>query len=125
MTTELVAKLQTLIDSMLENQPRLTSDRFYSGGTDTLAGGSNVQLTVTFTLSKAFVIRLLKVYADARTGVTYAWIIDGKTYSFNEVAFYMGKPVHNDIKLIMVNTSPVSVTIGYHIEGWGDLKAGG
>ena len=122
--TELEEKLQTLVDAMLENQPRKTSDRFFSGDTDDILTGTS--LTVTFTLSAQWVIRLLKAYADSRTGCTYSWLVDGKSYDINELEFYMGKPITAEtITLIVANTSGSTQTVGYYIKGWGDLKAGG
>lgn len=122
--TELEEKLQILVDAMLENQPRKTSDRFFSGDTDDILTGTS--LTVTFTLSAQWVIRLLKAYADSRTGCTYSWLVDGKSYDINELEFYMGKPITAEtITLIVANTSGSTQTVGYYIKGWGDLKAGG
>lgn len=121
--TELIDKIGLLIDAMLENQPRLTSDRFNGANSDTLI--ANTQLTVTFTLSKDFVVRLVKAYCDVRSGCTYQWIIDGQVYNINSVEFYLGKPLHQDVKLIVANTSAVTVSIGYYIMGWADQKAGG
>jgi len=124
MNNDLLDKIARLVDAMLENQPRLTSDRYNVGDTDTITAGN--QLTVTFTLSKDYVVRLVKAYADSRTGCTYTWVIDGKTYSLNEIEFYNGKPITGEsIKLIIANTSGVDVTIGYFLRGWGDLKSGG
>lgn len=121
--TELEEKIGLLVDALLENMPRRTSDRYCVGDTDTILAGT--QLTVTFTLGKQWVVRLVKAYADARTGCTYTWVIDGNAYSLNEVEFYLGKPINQDIKLIIANASAVSVDIGYSIQGWGDLRSGG
>ena len=122
--TELEEKIQILIEAMLENQPRKTSDRYFTGDTDDITTGTS--LTVTFTLSKQWVVRLLKAYADSRTGCTYTWIIDGKSYDLNELEFYKGKPITGEtIVLIIANTSGITQTVGYFIQGWGDLKAGG
>ena len=121
--SELEDKAQMLIDVLLENLPRVTSDRFFVGDTDTILSGN--QLTVTFTLSTMYVVRLTEAYCDARTDCTYTWVIDGNAYNINEVKFFLGKPVHSDITLIIANTSLVDVDVGYYLMGWGDLKAGG
>lgn len=121
---ELLEKILRLVEAELENQPRVTSDRYNTGDTDSIATATS--LTVTFTLNKAFVVRLLKAYADSRTGCTYTWVIDGKTYGLNEIEFYKGKPITGEnIKLIIANTSGSTQTVGYFIRGWGDLKSGG
>ena len=117
-------KLQILIDALLENQPRKTSDRYFVGDTDTILAGT--QLTVTFSLSKDYVVRLVEAYADARTDCNYTWVIDGQSYTLNEVKFYLGKPITGEsITLIIANTSAADVIIAYYIVGWGDFKAGG
>lgn len=122
--TELDDKIEQLIDALRENQPRVTSDRYFVGDTDTILAGT--QLTVTFTLDKTYVVRLFRAYADARTGCAYQWWIDGKPFVLNEVEFYMGKPITGDnITLVIANTSGVDVIISYYIQGWGDMKAGG
>jgi len=116
-------RIDMLIRAQMENQPRVTSDRYFAADTDTVAFGA--QLTVTFTLSKLYVVRLVKAYADARVDCTYTWMIDGVASSFNEVEYYMGKPVHMDIVLIIANTGLADVDVGYYIMGWGDLRGGG
>ena len=124
MTPELEEKLNILVDAMLENQPRRESDRFFTGDVDTILSGT--ALTVTFSLNALFVVKVVEVYADARTGCTYAWVINGAAYTLNELQFYKGKPVSGDsIKLIISNTSLISVDVGYYIKGWGDMKTGG
>ena len=108
-------KLQILIDALLENQPRKTSDRYFVGDTDTILAGT--QLTVTFSLSKDYVVRLVEAYADARTDCNYTWVIDGKAYTLNEVKFYLGKPITGEsITLIIANTSAADVIIAYYIK---------
>ena len=122
--TELDEKIQTLIDAMLENQPRKTSDRYMMGDTDDIATGTS--LTVTFTLSKQWVTRLVKAYADSRTGCTYTWIIDGKSYTLNGLEFYKGKPLTAEtIVLVVANTSGSTQTVGYYVSGWGDRIGAG
>ena len=117
--TELEDKLQELIDQMRENQPKVSSDRFFTGDTDDIATGTSLE--VTFTLSSQWVIRLLKAYADSRTGCTYKWNIDGKIHELNEVEFYKGKPITaENIVLKISNTSGSTQTVGYYIQGWGD-----
>ena len=121
MVSELEEKLQTLIDALLENMPSKNSDRFFTADTDDILTGT--QLTVTFSLSKLWVIRLLEAYADSRTGCTYTWNIDGKPYGINTVEFYKGKPITGEsIVLVIANTSGSTQTVGYYIKGWGDLK---
>jgi hypothetical protein len=70
----------------------------------------------------------VKAYADSRTGCTYQWIIDGKTYDYNEVEFYLGKIVSGEtlqtITLIIANTSGSTQTVDYYIVGWGDRREG-
>ena len=122
--TELEEKLLLLVDAMLENQPRKTSDRFDAGGTHTLATGYSARFTFDLDLPK-YVCRLVKAYADSRTGCTYSWNINGKTWELNEQEFYLGKPIYANPVLTVANTSGVSQTFGYKIIGWGDLKAGG
>jgi len=118
---ELDEKIALLIDALLENAPRRTSDRYVVGDTDDIATGTS--LTVTFTLSKLWVTRLVKAYADSRTGCTYTWIIDGKSYSLNILEFYKGKPLTGEtIVLVVANTSGATQTVGYFVSGWGDLK---
>jgi hypothetical protein len=121
--SELDEKVATLIDALLENQPRVSSDRYFAGTTNTVVAGT--QLTATFTLDKTYAVRLLRAYADARTGCTYRWWINGQVYALNEIEFYLGKPVNGDIKLIIANTSAADAVIDYFIQGWGDLKIGG
>lgn len=117
-------QLQKLFEALLENQPRVTSDRYNVGDTDTIAGGA--QLTVTFTLDPSYVVRLVRAYADARAACTYVWWIDGRPFLLNEVEFYMGKPVTGDnITLVIANTGIPAVVISYYLYGWGDLKSGG
>lgn len=117
-------RLELMVESLLENMPRKTSDRYFVGDTDTILAGT--QLTVTFSLSKDYVVRLVNAYADARTGCNYTWVIDGKTYGLNEVEFYLGKPITGEsITLIIANTSGVDVDVAYFIQGWGDSRAGG
>ena len=117
--TELEEKLNTLIEAMLENQPRKTSDRYFVGDTDDIATGTS--LMVAFTLSKLWVTRLVKAYADSRTGCTYTWNIDGKSYNLNELEFYQGKPLTGEkIVLVIANTSGSTQAVGYFISGWGD-----
>ena len=119
--TELDEKIALLIDALLENAPRRTSDRYFVGDTDDITTGTS--LTVTFTLSKLWVTRLVKAYADSRTGCTYTWNIDGKSYSLNELEFYKGKPLTGEkIVLVIANTSGSTQTMGYYVMGWGDLK---
>ena len=119
--TEFEEKLDILIEAMLENAPRRTSDRYCVGDTDSILTGT--QLTITFALSKLWVTRLLKAYADSRTGCTYTWNIDGKLHKLNELEFYMGKPLTGEeIVLVVANTSGSTQTVGYFISGWGDLK---
>ena len=55
--TGLEEKIQGLVEAMLENQPRKESDRFMVGDTDDINTGTS--LTVTFTLSKLWVTRLI------------------------------------------------------------------
>jgi len=123
--TELEEKLLVLVDAMLENQPRLTSDRYFVGLTTTVPHATEV--TITFTFGKQWVIRLLKAYADSRSNCTYKWMIDGKAFDINEIEFYKGKPITGEnIKLIIANSDVIDdQTIGYFVMGWGDLKAGG
>ena len=122
--TELEESLQLLIKAMLENQPRHSSDRFDAGGTYTLPTAIQVKLTFDLDLP-LYVVRLIKAYADSRSGCTYKWIINGQTWNLNEQEFYMGKVVHDNPVLIVANTSGVDQTFGYKIIGWGDLKTGG
>jgi hypothetical protein len=118
--TEFEEKIQTLVETMLENQPRKTSDRYFSGDTDDITTGTS--LTVTWTLNKLWVTRLTNAYADSRTGCTYTWLIDGKSYSLNKLEFYQGKPITGEtIVLVIANTSGSTQTVGYYIMGWGDL----
>ena len=122
--TELDEKIQTLIDAMLENQPRKTSDRYMVGDTDDIATGTS--LTVTWTLNKQWVTRLVKAYADSRTGCTYTWNVDGKSYTLNELEFYKGKPLTGEtIVLVIANTSGSTQTVGYFVSGWGDRVEAG
>lgn len=124
MDEELLEKIRTLIDALLENQPRLTSDRFDAGGTYALPTAT--QVTITFDIdAPKYVVRLIKTYADSRTGCTYKWMINGQSWSLNEQEFYMGKVIHDNPVLIVANTSGVTQTFGYKIVGWGDLKTGG
>lgn len=117
-------QIQMLVEALLENQPRKTSDRFNAGNTATVLAGT--QLTVTFTLDKTYVIRVVRAYVDARPGCTYQWWIDGQVRVLNEVEFYMGKPVTgNSIVLVYANPTAGDVVIQYFISGWGDTKAGG
>ena len=126
MNERLELKLEKLIDAMRENQPQLGADKFNVGGSDDIATGT--QLTVTFTLNPQWITHLVKAYADARTGCTYKWLIDGKLYDYNEVEFYKGKIVSGEttqtIVLIIANTSGSTVTIDYYIMGWGDRREG-
>ena len=121
--TGLEEKIQDLVEAMLENQPRKESDRFMVGDTDDINTGTS--LTVTFTLSKLWVTRLIKAYADSRSGCTYTWNIDGKSYNLNELEFYKGKPlVGEEIVLVVANTSGSTQTVGYFVSGWGDRVGG-
>ena len=122
--TELEEKLSKLIDTFLENMPRVTSDRFDAGGTWTLPTATQVKFTFDIDLPN-YVVRLIKAYADSRTGCTYKWIINGQTWTLNEQEFYLGKPMTTNPVLIVANTSGVDQTFGYKTIGWGDLKAGG
>jgi hypothetical protein len=116
--------MQQLVEGFLENMPRKTSDRYFAGNTTTVLAGT--QLTATFTLDKTYVVRLVKAYADARTGCTYQWWINGLVFVLNEIEFHMGKPVTGDsIILIYANPTAADVVIMYSIQGWGDSKSGG
>ena len=121
--SELEDKIEKLIDAFRENMPSKESDRFMAGDTDVIA--NNTSLTVTFTLSKLWVTRLIKAYADSRSGCTYTWNIDGKSYNLNELEFYKGKPlVGEEIVLVIANTSGSTQTVGYFVSGWGDRVGG-
>ena len=122
--TELEEKLKILTDAMLENMPRKESDRFFVGDTDDILTGTS--LTITFTLNKRWVTRLVKAYADSRTGCTYTWNVDGKSYTLNELEFYKGKPLTGEtIVLVIANTSGSTQTVGYYCSGWGDRIGAG
>lgn len=119
MTEELLREIDRKLTVQLENQPSVKSDRFFVGDTDTVSAGTS--LTVTFELEKLWVTRLVEGYADARDGLLYSWIIDGQTIPLNEIKFYQGKPVHDDIKLIIENPTADDQEVGYYIYGWGDF----
>jgi len=116
----LAEKLERLIEQIQENQPRLASDRFFVGDSDTIA--AETSLTVRFVIEKLWVVHLHKTYCDARAGLTYKWVIDGKTTKLNEAEFPWGKTIHNDIVLIVSNPTANAAEVGYYIGGWGDLR---
>ena len=121
--SELEDKIEKLIDAFRENMPSKESDRFMVGDTDDINTGTS--LTVTFTLSKSWVTRLIKAYSDSRSGCTYTWNIDGKSYNLNELEFYKGKPlVGEEIVLVIANTSGSTQALGYFVSGWGDRVGG-
>ncbi|MBA7574459.1 hypothetical protein ES708_16265 [subsurface metagenome] len=101
MNEEQEKKLEKLIAVQLENQPSVESDRFFVGDSDTVETGTS--LTLTFEISKLYVVRLVEGYCDARTGFTYQWIIDGKSLPLNQFKYHLGKVVHSQIQLIITN----------------------
>lgn len=118
---EVLTKFDLMITSTLENQPRITSDRFNPGATSPLGGGAT--LTVTFPVNIArYEVRLVRAYADVRALCTYNWTINGFGYAKNEVQLIGGIWLHSDIILVVVNTGIPAVEISFEIQGWGDSK---
>jgi len=113
-------KLEKLIAVQLENQPSVESDRFFVGDSDTLLAGTS--LTVTFGISKLYVVRLIEGYCDVRTGFTYQWIIDGVSLPLNQFKYHLGKVAHSQVQLIITNPTAADEDVGYYIMGWGDQK---
>ena len=120
MNEEQEKKLEKLITVQLENQPSVESDRFFVGDSDTLLAGTS--LTVTFGISKLYVVRLIEGYCDVRTDFTYKWIIDGVSLPLNQFKYHLGKVVHSQVQLIISNTTSSDEDVGYYIMGWGDQK---
>ena len=120
--TELEEKIQTLIDAMLENQPRKTSERYNVGASVfTVVAGS--AMTVTFTLADRYVTRLVEAYAALRTNCTYLWNINGKTSELNEIEYIGGLPITaKTIVLKVTNSGGTDQSVPYYLKGWGDLK---
>ena len=123
--TELEEKLLTLVDALLENQPRQTSEKWDVGAPYTLV--ASTQYTFTFVMdTDKYVMRLIEAAVDARTGLTFKWIVNGKIVTENpawEPPYGIG--VNDDIKLIVANTTLANLDVFYRIRGWGDLKSGG
>jgi hypothetical protein len=119
---EFVALAKKFFITSLENMPSLKSDRFCAGDTDTITAGT--RLTITFPITKLWVIRLVKFYADAVIGLDYQWIINGQVYPMSEGEFYQAKVIHNDIKLTIENPTASDEDVAYRIVGWGDLVSG-
>ena len=120
--TELEEKLLLVLDSMLENQPRKTSERYNVGASVvTIVAGSI--MTVTFTLVDKYVTRLVEAYAALRNNCTYLWNINGKTSELNELEYIGGLPITaKTIVLKITNSGGTSRSMPYYIKGWGDLK---
>ena len=120
MNEEQEKKLEKLITVQLENQPSVESDRFFVGDSDTIELGTS--LTLTFEISKLYVVRLIEGYCDARTGFTYQWIIDGKSLPLNQFKYHLGKVAHSQVQLIITNPTGTDGDVGYYLMGWGDQK---
>ena len=120
--TELEEKLLLVLDAILENQPRKTSERYNVGkAVNTVSAGS--AMTITFTLSDLYVTRLVEAYAALRTNCAYNWNINGKISELNELEFIGGLPVTaKTIVLRVTNNGGTDQSVPYYIKGWGDLK---
>ena len=113
-------KVNKFLEAQLENYPRKESDRFSTGRTYTVAAGQ--QLIVTFIIDETWLVRILRAYADSRTGCNYRWMIDGKAELINEIEYRYGKTIHGDVKLIVENTGGVEQDLACRLDGWGDYK---
>jgi len=120
--TELEEKLLLVLDAILENQPRKTSERYNVGKAVNTVGAGSV-MTVTFTLSDLYVTRLAEAYAALRTNCAYSWNINGKTNELNEIEFIGGLPITaKTIVLTITNSGTTDQSVPYFLKGWGDLK---
>ncbi len=68
---------------------------------------------------------LHELYADARTGLTYEWQIDGQPFPTSLVKFASGRQMLHTLVLVMTNTSSKAWTITAYAEGWGNYKGRG
>ena len=120
--TELEEKLLLVLDGILENQPRKTSERYNVGkAVNTVTAGT--VMTITFTLADLYVTRLVEAYAALRTNCTYAWNINGKINELNEIEFIGGLPITaKTIVLKITNSGGTDQSVPYFLKGWGDLK---
>ena len=119
---ELEELLRDVVEGILENQPRKSSERYNVGksGNTVIAGTA---MTVTFTLADLWVTRLVEAYAALRTNCAYLWNINGKSNELSEIEFIGGLPVTaKTIVLKITNSGASDQSVPYYIKGWGDLK---
>ena len=122
MTTELEELTRNVMESILENQPRKTSERYNVGSSSTTVAAGTAT-TVTFTLADLYVTKLVEAYAALRTNCTYLWNINGKTNDLSEIEFIGGLPITaKTIVLKITNSGGTDQSVPYYIKGWGDLK---
>ena len=119
---ELDEKIVLLIDALLENAPRRTSERYNVGkAVNTVTHGT--VMTITFTLADLYVTRLVEAYAALRTNCAYEWNINGKINELNEIEFIGGLPITaKTIVLKITNSGATDQSVPYFLKGWGDLK---
>ena len=120
--TELEELLRDVLESILENQPRKSSERYNVGKSDnTVITGT--AMTITFTLVDLYVTRLVEAYAALRTNCAYSWNINGKTNELSEIEFIGGLPITaKTIVLKITNSGGTDQSVPYFLKGWGDLK---
>lgn len=112
-------KLIELLNAQLENQPRKDSERFFVGDSDMVGAGT--ALTVTFSVSRQWVTRLVKAYCDVRDGFNYTWTIDGRPIDVNLAEFYHGRHITGESIILRIeNPTAVDEFVGYYLYGWGD-----
>ena len=120
--TKLEDTLLLVLEAMLENQPRKTSERFDIGQSANTVTTGTIQ-TITFTLSDRYVTRLVETYAALRTNCAYTWNINGKISELNELEFIGGLPITaKTIVLQITNSGATDQSVPYYLKGWGDLK---
>jgi len=120
--TELEELIQNVMESILENQPRKSSERYNTGSSDNTVPAATA-MTITFTLADLYVTRLVEAYAALRTNCAYLWNINGKTSTLNEIEFIGGEPITAKTIVVKITNSGASdQSVPYYIKGWGDLK---
>ena len=120
--TELEELIRNVMESILENQPRKTSERYNVGKSDNTVTAATA-LIITFTLADLYVTRLVEAYAALRTNCAYLWNINGKTNELNEIEFIGGLPITaKTIVVRITNSGGSDQSVPYYIKGWGDLK---
>ena len=120
--TELEELLRDVLEGILENAPRRTSERYNVGkAVNTVTHGT--VMTITFTLADLYVTRLVEAYAALRTNCAYEWNINGKINELNEIEFIGGLPITaKTIVLKITNSGGTDQSVPYFLKGWGDLK---